>query len=51
MFGLTNAEVLQLLNLRPDSESEIPLIVEQCEERLSVEQIEALLSCLTETFA
>ena len=42
------AEVLQLINLRPDSELEIPLIVEQCEDRLTDDQVDELVAWLKE---
>jgi len=45
-FGLTEAEVLMLLNLAPQIEAEVPIIIDQCDDRLSEEQIERLISSL-----
>lgn len=42
-FKLTRAELVQVLNLAPASEVEVHLIVEECEERLNEEQMDAFL--------
>ena len=39
------------MNLRPDSELELPLIIEQCEDRLTEEQIEHLMTLIRQTFS
>jgi len=35
-------EALQLVNLHPESDVEIPLIVEDCDDRLTQEQLEGI---------
>lgn len=42
-FRLKRAEVLNLINEQPNTLVEIHLIVEECEERLSAEQVQQLL--------
>ena len=42
-YKLTRAETLSLVNCRPQSVVEVHLIVEECEERLSQEEVRELL--------
>lgn len=42
-FGLTRAELLQVVNLSPVSEVEVHLIVEDCEDRLNEQQVAQLM--------
>ncbi|KAJ2709232.1 hypothetical protein H4R19_004360 [Coemansia spiralis] len=46
---LTKAELLQIANLRPKSLVELHLIIEECDERFRVEELEQLLGLIRET--
>ncbi|KAL0074685.1 HRDC-like protein [Phycomyces blakesleeanus] len=48
-FKLTRAERLQILNLRPKSAVEIYLIIEECEERFSEDDLENMLNIIITT--
>ncbi|PVU95249.1 hypothetical protein BB559_002804 [Furculomyces boomerangus] len=43
-FKLTKAEKLQMLNLRPDKEVDLYLIIEEPEERFTADEINEILS-------
>uniref|UniRef100_A0A915JKB3 DNA-directed RNA polymerase III subunit RPC9 n=1 Tax=Romanomermis culicivorax TaxID=13658 RepID=A0A915JKB3_ROMCU len=45
-FALTKSETLQILNLRPTNAIEIQLIVEECEERLTEQQVDDLINLI-----
>ncbi|KAG2237874.1 RNA polymerase Rpb4-domain-containing protein [Thamnidium elegans] len=45
-YDLTKAEKLQILNWRPKSTVEIYLIIEECEERFSEEDLEEMLNSI-----
>lgn len=46
---LGQGEILQLINLRPTSLVEIHRVIEECEERLTQDQVEELLKCIQDT--
>ena len=46
---LTQAEVLQLVNLRPSTAVEVHLVVESCDERLQPEEVDDLLQIIAQT--
>ncbi|GAA5794978.1 RNA polymerase Rpb4-domain-containing protein [Helicostylum pulchrum] len=48
-YDLTKAEKLQILNWRPKSTVEIYLIIEECEERFSEEDLEEMLNSIITT--
>ncbi|CEI99802.1 hypothetical protein RMCBS344292_13882 [Rhizopus microsporus] len=48
-FDLTKAEKLQMLNLRPKSAVEIYLVIEECEERFSEEDLENMINIIMQT--
>lgn len=47
-FNLTRIEILQMINLVPKSAVEVHLLVENCDERLTEDQIEDLLRLIRE---
>jgi len=47
-FNLTAAETLSLINLKPTSDVEIHLLVEDCESRMKDDEIEKLLALAEE---
>lgn len=47
-FKLMPAEIMQIINLRPISLVELQLVVEESEERLSVDQVEELLRIISD---
>jgi len=50
IYKLTIAETIQLINLRPTSAVEIQLIVEECEDRLSEQQVDAIAQLVDQHF-
>jgi len=48
LFNLTAAETLSLINLKPTSDVEIHLLVEDCESRMKDDEIEKLLALAEE---
>ncbi|OLY78912.1 DNA-directed RNA polymerase III subunit RPC9 [Smittium mucronatum] len=46
-YSLTKAEKLQILNIRPDKEVDLYLIIEEPEERFSQQQISEILDIVT----
>ncbi|KAJ2077259.1 hypothetical protein H4R24_005233 [Coemansia sp. RSA 988] len=46
---LTKAEVMQIINHRPKSLVELHLIIEECDERFSVEELEHIVETILET--
>ncbi|KAJ1984569.1 hypothetical protein H4R33_004323 [Dimargaris cristalligena] len=48
-WKLTKAEKLQILNLRPKSAVELLILIEECEERFTVEQLEDILGIVEQT--
>lgn len=49
-FKLTAAETMQIINLRPEHPIEVQLVVEECEERLSEEEVLELINIVVEYF-
>src|SRR4051794_10408774 len=46
LYNLTPAELLQVVNLRPNSNLELAMIIEECEERFKDEQLEEMLELI-----
>eukprot|EP00743_Colponemidia_sp_Colp-15_P012243 GILK01013869.1.p1 GENE.GILK01013869.1~~GILK01013869.1.p1 ORF type:complete len:153 (-),score=23.76 GILK01013869.1:101-559(-) len=46
-FKLTRLERLQIINLRPDKPVEVHMIVEECPERMTSQQVDDLIQCVT----
>jgi len=47
-YNLAKAELLTVLNLRPESTTELEYIVEEAEARYSAEQLEGILGVIEE---
>lgn len=45
-FKLTAAELKQIVNLRPEQPVEVQLIIEECEERLTEEQVDEMIGII-----
>lgn len=46
MYKLTPAEILQILNLRPKSNVELAMIIEECDERYNEDQLNEMLELI-----
>lgn len=49
-YKLTGAEILQLINLRPTTAVEVQLVVEECEERLTEDQVNEIVTIVKQHF-
>lgn len=49
-YKLTAAEILQLINLRSTSAVEVQLVVEECEERFTEEQVNEIFAIVKQCF-
>ncbi|KAG4305663.1 hypothetical protein PORY_001219 [Pneumocystis oryctolagi] len=45
-YPLTKAEKLMILNSRPDTLVELYALIEECEERFNLEQLQQILDCI-----
>lgn len=50
-LSLTKAEKLQVVNMLPKTQVEFYLIVEECEERFTNEQVDKVLTTITDILA
>ncbi|KAG0230368.1 hypothetical protein BGX31_005865 [Mortierella sp. GBA43] len=48
-YELVKVELLQILNLRPKSRVELFLVIEECEERFSLDDCDKILEIIAET--